>query len=94
MSATITETCSCGATFTTTGVTSAGCDYSAKKWREQHRCSSPPTPGPCWDDSGVTLPGVLHETVRCELLAGHAGAHEATRPNGGTSVWTSGEAGA
>ena len=45
-------------------------------------------PGPCWHDSGHSWPGETF-TVRCDLLAGHAGAHQAERPMGGTAVWTS-----
>ena len=49
--------------------------------------STPPVPpGPCWHDSGITWPS--GERPRCELLAGHAGAHAWKRPNGGEAVWT------
>lgn len=43
-------------------------------------------PGPCWSDSGVTWPDGWNP--RCDLLPGRAGAHETTRPNGGTTAWT------
>lgn len=46
-------------------------------------------PGPCWHDSGQPWiggnPGAGN--IRCELLAGHAGAHVAKRTAGGESVW-------
>lgn len=50
---------------------------------------TPVPPGPCWADSGHTWPGVAEgTTVRCDLLAGHAGAHQADRGSmGGTAVW-------
>lgn len=48
-------------------------------------------PGPCWHNSGVTWPGQSFP-VRCELLAGHAGAHEAEGRVGGHVVWTNEEA--
>jgi hypothetical protein len=49
-------------------------------------------PGPCWADSGITWPNSV-ATTRCELLAGHAGAHQADRGlMGGTAVWTDAEA--
>lgn len=52
------------------------------------RISPPVPPGPCWHDSGVTWPGET-ASVRCELLAGHDGAHQADRGSrGGTAVWT------
>jgi len=46
-------------------------------------------PGPCWADSGIAWPEMPDGvTVRCDLLAGHAGAHEADRGvRGGTAVW-------
>lgn len=48
----------------------------------------PVPPGPCWHDSGVKWPDQT-ASLRCELLAGHAGAHQADRgPRGGTAVWT------
>lgn len=44
-------------------------------------------PGPCWHDSGITWPNGV--APRCELRAGHAGAHECSRgAMGGTAVWT------
>lgn len=45
--------------------------------------------GPCWADSGHSWPGMPDGvTVRCDLPAGHAGAHEADRGSmGGTAVW-------
>lgn len=51
--------------------------------------TAPVPPGPCWNDSGIPTKfgGDQAFTVRCELLAGHAGAHEASRQFGGTSVW-------
>lgn len=42
--------------------------------------------GPCWHNSGVTWPG-QNFPVHCELLAGHAGAHEAEGRAGGRVVW-------
>lgn len=49
-------------------------------------------PGPCWADSGVIWPGRV-ATTRCDLRAGHAGAHEADRGDlGGHAVWTDSEA--
>jgi hypothetical protein len=43
-------------------------------------------PGPCWHDSGITWPDGFRP--RCELRAGHAGAHECDRgAMGGTAVW-------
>lgn len=45
-------------------------------------------PGVCWAESGVVWPGRDFST-RCELRAGHAGAHEADRGSmGGTATWT------
>jgi len=45
-------------------------------------------PGPCWDNPGITWPN--GGSPRCELRAGHAGAHECDRGSlGGTAVWTS-----
>lgn len=44
-------------------------------------------PGPCWHDPGVTWPD--GRQPRCELLAGHAGAHVWDQgTSGGTAVWT------
>lgn len=43
-------------------------------------------PGVCWHDSGVTWHGET-ATTRCELRAGHTGAHECVRPWGGTATW-------
>lgn len=49
--------------------------------------SCPPPPGPCWHDSGITWPDGFRP--RCELLAGHDGAHQCDRGSkGGTAVWT------
>lgn len=55
----------------------------------QHgRVSAPVDPGPCWADSGIVWPGRNFST-RCDLRAGHLGAHEADRGSmGGTAVWT------
>ncbi|WP_232676709.1 hypothetical protein [Nocardioides sp. R-C-SC26] len=45
-----------------------------------------PEPGLCWNDSGVTWPDGFNP--RCELRAGHAGAHESNRNGrGGQTVW-------
>jgi hypothetical protein len=45
-------------------------------------------PGVCWAESGIVWPGRDFST-RCELRAGHAGAHEADRGSmGGTATWT------
>ena len=52
----------------------------AKKWEP-----GPIPPGPCWHDSGTEW--WTGERPRCELLAGHAGAHTWTRPGGGEAVW-------
>lgn len=44
-------------------------------------------PGLCWHDSGIVWPNST--SPRCELRAGHAGAHECDRGGmGGTAVWT------
>lgn len=53
-----------------------------------HRPADDVPPGPCWHDSGIGWAGQEGPTVHCELLAGHLGAHTATRPGGGESVWT------
>lgn len=47
------------------------------------------SPGPCWADSGVSWPEMPDgTTVHCDLLAGHAGAHQAERGQmGGIAVW-------
>lgn len=45
----------------------------------------PVEPGACWHDSGVEWPDGT--TPRCELKAGHVGAHEWQRPSGGTATW-------
>lgn len=42
-------------------------------------------PGPCWHDSGVNIP-TSDVNYRCELKAGHLGAHECERGNG-SAVW-------
>lgn len=81
--ATIIETCACGATFRVTAWPPAA-QNAAKAWRTQHKCSQPIPSGPCWHDSGMGLPGL--PTWRCELKAGHLGAHECERHNG-TAVW-------
>lgn len=47
-------------------------------------------PGPCWHNSGVTWPG-QNFPVRCDLLAGHDGAHKAPGRMGGEVVWTNEE---
>lgn len=74
MSATINETCSCGATFTTVTGNSGAADASARRWREQHKhaesvgiCGDQP---PAWRADGVELP-----RFHCVLKAGHAGMH-------------------
>lgn len=65
------------------------------EWRANHRCTFVP-PGPCYHDSGVDVavirdigepPGPPTYTWRCELLAGHAGAHQADRGRLGVGVW-------
>lgn len=44
-------------------------------------------PGPCWHASTYTGPGDTE--FRCELRAGHLGAHECDRGSwGGNAVWT------
>lgn len=52
-----------------------------------------PTPeaGPCWHDSGYDWPN--GGRPRCELLAGHAGAHTWRNPHGGEAVWVESLAG-
>lgn len=56
------------------------------------RFAAPVEPGPCWADSGFVWPG-RDISTRCDLRAGHAGAHEADRGSmGGTAVWTDAEA--
>lgn len=86
----VTESCRCGATVAGRGLDGfyfrkahAAC---REAWVASLAVTKPP-PGPCWHDSGVTWPGEA-QSVRCELLAGHDGAHTAKRPNGGESVWT------
>lgn len=49
------------------------------------RIAAPVEPGPCWHDSGVNIP-TSDATYRCELKAGHLGAHECGRGNG-HAVW-------
>lgn len=46
--------------------------------------AAPVPPGPCWNDSGSVWFG---NRPRCELLAGHAGAHVWRDGNGGERVW-------
>jgi hypothetical protein len=50
-----------------------------------------PKPGPCWHDSGIYDWALSHNpngaTIRCQLDAGHAGAHTWGRPHGGQAVW-------
>lgn len=47
-------------------------------------------PGPCWHDAGVDWPNGVRP--RCDLLAGHEGAHQADRGlMGGTAVWPAAE---
>ena len=79
--ATHNETCACGATLSYIGNDPSA---AARRFREGHNCSQPTPPGPCWHDSGVTWPS--GERPRCELLAGHAGAHTC-RSGHGESVW-------
>lgn len=48
-----------------------------------------PAPGPCWHGSGIDdwSRALSGQTIRCELDAGHAGAHVWRRPDGGEAVW-------
>lgn len=70
---TLTETCACGATFTTTASTSAAVDYSAAKWREGHKHVE--GVGICGDAPEVAgFPDHLPRPI-CHLKAGHAGMH-------------------
>lgn len=48
------------------------------------RISPPVPPGPCWAESPLVWPGREHGP-RCDLLAGHDGAHTA---DGGKCVWS------
>lgn len=80
---TFTETCGCGASLTFDGFQTA----TASKWRREHRCSVV-TPGPCWNQPRDTPTWPNGREIRCDLLAGHEGAHQADRgPLGGTAVW-------
>lgn len=71
---TVTETCACGATFTTTTPRASDGHYAARRWREEHQhaesvgiCGERPPP--------LMLDG--HELARphCVLKAGHTGLH-------------------
>lgn len=74
MTATITETCSCGATFTATANTSSMLDYSAKKWREDHQHAE--SVGICGDQVEWTGPeNWPHQPIVCKLKAAHDGLH-------------------
>lgn len=84
---TINETCGCGATFSASDSSAYLIGIAASKWRETHVHPTSPKPGPCWATAAVLWPnGVV---PRCELEAGHAGAHECDRGSmGGTAVWS------
>lgn len=64
--------------------------YGATTFISTYQCAGATAevpPGPCWHNSGgVAWPGQNHP-VRCELLAGHVGAHEAEGRAGGHVVW-------
>lgn len=78
------ESCSCGGTIDTDD------SQALTTWREAHSGCQPVPPGPCWNDSGVILPNSLEFTYRCDLLAGHEGAHQADRgPWSGEAIWPS-----
>ena len=66
--------------------------YGAATIVTNHQCaglSNPVEPGLCWHDPGITWPNSI--SPRCELRAGHAGAHECDRGSmGGTATWTDG----
>lgn len=83
---TIDETCACGARMQWTG-DSAYAKSAAAAFREQHQHAPAIEPGLCWAEGGVMWPNGI--TPRCELRAGHDGAHECGRGSmGGTAVWT------
>lgn len=54
--------------------------------------ATPVAPGLCWAESDIVLPG--HKfAIRCDLRAGHDGAHEANRRSMGVlTVWSDVEA--
>lgn len=61
--------------------------YGSASFIVSHQCAGLSVvvePGLCWHDSGIGLSD--RDTWRCELKAGHLGAHECER-NGGTAVW-------
>lgn len=81
------ETCSCGASVSTDD------PEVVLEWRENHRCTIVP-PGQCLHDSGTPIrigwPQTEADdlgTYRCDLLAGHAGAHQCDRGRLGAGVW-------
>lgn len=74
MTASITETCSCGATFTASASTSAMLDYSAKKWRDSHKHAE--SVGICGEQPPPLITGGIEiDRSHCALKAGHAGMH-------------------
>lgn len=80
---TVEERCGCGASIR---VTSTLVSSVLSRWREEHHCSLPPVPGQCASAAAVIWPGGV--TPRCELRAGHTGAHECDRGSmGGTAIW-------
>ncbi len=81
----IQETCGCGARVTIDEQMTGYANLAAGKWRKQHACTIAP-PGPCAHDPGVVWPTGIKP--RCELRAGHEGAHECDRgAMGGNSTW-------
>lgn len=79
---TLTETCACGATFTTTASTSAAVDYSAAKWREGHKHVE--SVGICGDAPEVAgFPDHLPRPI-CHLMHGDGeGGHWTRAPENG-----------
>ncbi len=82
---TVHETCACGATFDYDGTQAT---TMTGRWRKEHRCTIPEA-GSCFHDPGVTWPNGDHP--RCELRAGHTGAHECDRGSYiGKAIWDDG----
>ena len=82
--ATITETCSCGATFRTAAHYAIDAKAAARDWREQHRHAE--SAGICGDRSQPAVRGGQEEWMCCVLKAGHDGWH-----SDGEGHWTHGD---
>lgn len=83
---TATETCACGATFTTRSQWATDIKARTSLWRHEHRCSQPVPPGRCGEPSSIKGGGF--KTEYCELLAGHEGWHRSEQCEWGRPKWT------